>query len=770
MNKKLLLGAALLVGMGTTFTSCVDSTESASVTAIRDAKAEQLKSIAELNKALAEKELIIANAEKAAQAANQAYQEAQAELLAAQAEYEKAQADYLKAQAAYLNAQSENEKARLELELKKAQAELDLLAQQLEQAKADLAAQQARLQAELARLEAQLELLKISVKEAQFAYDQMVKAAQKAESDAEKAELLAQAVKVKDLINKYNFAANQLVEAKVALADAQMQVSRLEAGLENEKNVLSDAIIGLQNRNDQIQKTITYYYGVYNTYKQWMGEIVTFDMVEDSYLEAVKAQVALNDFVPQVNDAEKAYTEARDAVFMSEYYANVQELLNNASGYYRVNDETKERTELYNFNIEFISPSQTTVPAECRGKYSLSVGHWQYGIKEDYEDTKYDAIYTYAPVFEDLTYGNEELENGDYYQTIATNYNLINDGKGLNAWLDCKLAQLKNQIENNGVEFCKEELDQANKYLTAAKAKLPKAKEEYTKAANATKTAETELKTAEAAYTAAQDEAEAKRLAYIAAYEAYQEIAEPTEEDDAKLEAALTALNDARDVVTEAYKEVEKADQKLTDAANAESEAEYAKYLAIRSVDYGELWVDAATKDLSAAEAGDLDVANQKELWTNTVKTIIAEAANNEANIKAYNDEAKTYAEKSAEYMDFYYAYTEAVANFRTLDDIYYYGTGILGGNVNANNQVIYASQVISICENEIAQNEALIEQYKADLAKLDTTDAELWGQNYDEMYRHAQAQVEKAQNNLAAAQQLYDIAKAELEAATSQK
>ena len=40
MNKKLVFGAVLLGAM--TLTSCVDDTESASVTAIRQAKAEQL--------------------------------------------------------------------------------------------------------------------------------------------------------------------------------------------------------------------------------------------------------------------------------------------------------------------------------------------------------------------------------------------------------------------------------------------------------------------------------------------------------------------------------------------------------------------------------------------------------------------------------------------------------------------------------------------------------------------------------------------------------
>ena len=61
------------------FTSCVDDSESASVTALRGAKSEQLKSIAALNNAKAQAETTLAQAEAALKAAQAEYQNALAE-------------------------------------------------------------------------------------------------------------------------------------------------------------------------------------------------------------------------------------------------------------------------------------------------------------------------------------------------------------------------------------------------------------------------------------------------------------------------------------------------------------------------------------------------------------------------------------------------------------------------------------------------------------------------------------------------------------------
>lgn len=82
MRKKFIAVYALMAVLAlgsTTLTSCVDDNESASVTAIRDAKAKQLASIADLNTAQAEAVRLAAQAEADLKAAKAAYQQALAD-------------------------------------------------------------------------------------------------------------------------------------------------------------------------------------------------------------------------------------------------------------------------------------------------------------------------------------------------------------------------------------------------------------------------------------------------------------------------------------------------------------------------------------------------------------------------------------------------------------------------------------------------------------------------------------------------------------------
>ena len=77
MKKKLMMGAVLLGALS--LGACVDNDESASVTAVRNAKAEQLKGAAALANAQAEAETIRANAEAKLKEAEAAYQDAKTE-------------------------------------------------------------------------------------------------------------------------------------------------------------------------------------------------------------------------------------------------------------------------------------------------------------------------------------------------------------------------------------------------------------------------------------------------------------------------------------------------------------------------------------------------------------------------------------------------------------------------------------------------------------------------------------------------------------------
>lgn len=127
MKKKFIAVSVLICALAlgsTTLTSCVDDNESASVTAIRDAKAQQLTSLANYQQAQADAKKIIAEAEAAIRNA-----EAQAK-------------------------QIENESASVDLEIKKATLATDIEAAKAK-AEANLMIQQAAL------AQAKAELLKV---------------------------------------------------------------------------------------------------------------------------------------------------------------------------------------------------------------------------------------------------------------------------------------------------------------------------------------------------------------------------------------------------------------------------------------------------------------------------------------------------------------------------------------------------------------------------------------------------------------------------------
>ena len=73
--------------------SCVKDIESPSVTAVREAKAAELQSIASLNNANAQAAITLANAEAALKAAEAKSKEAEAQKIAAEAELIKVQAE-----------------------------------------------------------------------------------------------------------------------------------------------------------------------------------------------------------------------------------------------------------------------------------------------------------------------------------------------------------------------------------------------------------------------------------------------------------------------------------------------------------------------------------------------------------------------------------------------------------------------------------------------------------------------------------------------------
>lgn len=149
MKKKLMMVAVLLGALS--LGACVDDNESASVTAIREAKAEQLKSIAAINNAEAK----LAEALMESKIAIEAAKARQEEAAAAEAEANAKIAE-LKAQLA-----ADSYDANLAAELAKAEAAK-------KQAEADLQAAQAEIEAGTLSLQKLLSELQIQLLQAQY--------------------------------------------------------------------------------------------------------------------------------------------------------------------------------------------------------------------------------------------------------------------------------------------------------------------------------------------------------------------------------------------------------------------------------------------------------------------------------------------------------------------------------------------------------------------------------------------------------------------------
>ena len=193
MKKKFFAIYALMGAMAVSpiFTSCVDSEETPSVEALRNAKAEELKAIADLNNAQAASKTALASAEAA--------------LINAKAEAQKAQNKLTEARLAWFETQNESERAALEVTIK--------------QAEADLARIQGEIDAQAITLQAQLMWVKKQLLQAQKDLDTATK-----NYDAyEKA-------KLQTLANNYATAVQELSDLQLELISMKALLVNLETG------------------------------------------------------------------------------------------------------------------------------------------------------------------------------------------------------------------------------------------------------------------------------------------------------------------------------------------------------------------------------------------------------------------------------------------------------------------------------------------------------------------------------------------------------------
>jgi hypothetical protein len=236
MQHKSLL-AAMMVG-ALVLASCVKNQESQSVTDVRNARADEIKSQAELNRANAEAAVTLAKA--------------QAAIAAAQAELLKAQQAIVEAEAAKL------------------QVEAELAAVEVEIAKVKLEGERVKLQAKKAELEALIAKYEADIAKYAANKQKAINELEKAEADAEineiksQIELLQQKKNLFDAIvalegakqeeiatlwASYESEVVALNRAQSNLISAQASLARLEAGEETAAEILVKQI---QDKNAEI--------------------------------------------------------------------------------------------------------------------------------------------------------------------------------------------------------------------------------------------------------------------------------------------------------------------------------------------------------------------------------------------------------------------------------------------------------------------------------------------------------------------------------------
>ena len=265
------------------FTSCVDDTESASVTAIRDAKTAELKSIAALKKAEAQAEATLAAAQVA--------------LKNAQAEAQIAQAKYNEAQAALKETQ--NEEAAIDLMVQKKEAEKQLAAIQAEMERQEVAIQ-------AALLDAQAQLLNAKKQLDQATQDYTAQ---------EKAEL-------QTLAYKYSNAVDELLNAKKELISLESTLAMYETGFADAKKGLDETVAYY---NNQIEICKIYI----DQYKQYANYTEDLDALKKQHIEANgAANLAWDKYYAANNALNEAYqdvdsdklNELRDAIYEDPFY------------------------------------------------------------------------------------------------------------------------------------------------------------------------------------------------------------------------------------------------------------------------------------------------------------------------------------------------------------------------------------------------------------------------------------------------------------------
>ncbi|MDE5723303.1 MAG: hypothetical protein K2H99_03860 [Paramuribaculum sp.] len=385
--KKMILLVSMLAGV-MTFSGCVDDKESASVTAVREAKAAQLNALAAYQNAQAAAQQAIADTENALREAKVALETAKAAAQQAQTEIAKAEAQ--KAMAA-------------------AQNEIQRLANDLEKMAIDHKIAMLKLQAD---------------------YENALKNA-----DDQSQQLLG------GLYAAYQAAATNLLDAQQAIAKLKIDLAKLQAGLVDSDEAKQLSINAL-NRSIAYQE---------QNIAEWNAKLEVFEAQkapEEAKAELVTEKAALLQLeqdkakaLDAANKAREEMSDASDDISGQKYYGLAQDMI--YGQFANIVDEEGNNTGVsFNDYIYLNSYEATSLgkPVEA------TVGTYWFSITDDKGNTTYTAVMN--KLIQKTVTKTETtapgVESTNHYDAYPTAYYQLN-ADGVKAYV----AAIKANVEKN---------------------------------------------------------------------------------------------------------------------------------------------------------------------------------------------------------------------------------------------------------------------------------------------------------------------------------
>lgn len=390
----MILLVSMLAGV-MTFSGCVDDKESASVTAVREAKAAQLNALAAYSNAQAAQAQALADTENA--------------LREAKVAYEQARAAYQQALADEANANAQKAAAQAQEAMAAAQNEIQRLANELEE-------MAIRHQSEMLRLQRE--------------YEDQLKL-----SDDKSRELLG------GLYTAYQAAATNLLNAQQAIARQKIDLAKLQAGL-----VDSD-----EAKQMEVNRYNRYIASEEQNIAEWNAMIEVFEAQkgpEEAKAELVTEKAALSQLAQDKNKAttaaSKAYEEkyeARSDMFDQKYYDLAQDII--YGKFATLVDEEGGNTGASFDDFIRLSMGEAT----SLGKpVEATVGTYWFSITDDKGNTTYTAVMNQMiekQVSKTVTVA-PGVESSKTYSAYPTAYYQLN-ADGVKAYI----AAIKANVEKN---------------------------------------------------------------------------------------------------------------------------------------------------------------------------------------------------------------------------------------------------------------------------------------------------------------------------------